>query len=239
MAIIITDPASKRVLDILPCRSQGELITYLKQWNAKERKRVKYFVSDMWQPYTDVASAFFKNSVQIVDRYHFIRQMVWAFEKVRKRVQKRYGKEYRLLFKHSRRLLIKHEKKLKEYEKEQVNVILSLSGEMLYAYILKERFYKIMESTDREAAKKLMSDWILAAQNSKIPEYCECSKTLVNWRTGILNSFDAPYSNGFTEGCNNKIKVLKRNAYGYRNFERFRKRILHCFSYKNIIAAQC
>ena len=76
-------PASKRVLDILPCRSQGELITYLKQWNAKERKRVKYFVSDMWQPYTDVASAFFKNSVQIVDRYHFIRQMVWAFEKVR------------------------------------------------------------------------------------------------------------------------------------------------------------
>ena len=47
---IITDPASKRVLDILPCRSQGELITYLKQWNTKERKRVKYFVSDMWQP---------------------------------------------------------------------------------------------------------------------------------------------------------------------------------------------
>lgn len=236
---IITDPVSKRVLDILPCRSQTELITYLKQWNTKERKRVKYFVSDMWQPYTDVATAFFKNSIQIIDRYHFIRQMVWAFEKVRKRVQKRYGKEYRLLFKHSRRLLIKHENKLGEFEKEQVNAILSLSNEMLYAYILKERFYKIMEATDRESAKKLMSDWILAAQDSKIPEYCNCSKTLVNWHTGILNSFDAPYSNGFTEGCNNKIKVLKRNAYGYRNFERFRKRILHCFSYKNIIAAQC
>ena len=106
------------------------------------------------------------------------------------------------------------------------------------SHILKERFYKIMESTDRESAKKLMSDWILAAQNSKIPEYCNCSKTLVNWHKGILNSFDVPYSNGFTEGCNNKIKVLKRNAYGYRNFERFRNRILHCFSHKNIIAAQ-
>ena len=235
---IITDPASKRVLDILPCRSQAELIAYLKQWNTKERKRVKYFVSDMWQPYSDIASAFFKNSVQIVDRYHFIRQMVWAFEKVRKRIQKQYGKDCRLLFKHSRKLLIKHENKLKDYEKEQVNAILSLSSEMLYAYILKERFYKIMESNDRETAKKLMSDWILFAQNSKIPEYGECTKTLANWRTGILNSFDVPYSNGFTEGCNNKIKVLKRNAYGYRNFERFRKRILHCFSYKNIIAAQ-
>ena len=109
---------------------------------------------------------------------------------------------------------------------------------LLYAYILKECFYKIMESNDRETAKNLMSDWILFAQNSKIPEYGECTKTLANWRTGILNSFDVPYSNGFTEGCNNKIKVLKRNAYGYRNFERFRKRILHCFSYKNIIAAQ-
>lgn len=92
---------------------------------------------------------------------------------MRKRIQKQYGKECRLLFKHSRKLLIKHENKLKDYEKEQVNAILSLSSEMLYAYILKERFYKIMESNDRETAKKLMSDWILFAQNSKIPEYGE------------------------------------------------------------------
>ena len=41
------------------------------------------------------------------------------------------------------------------------------------------------------------------------------------------------YTNGFTEGFSNKIKVLKRNAYGYRNFERFRKRILHMFKYKS------
>lgn len=45
--------------------------------------------------------------------------------------------------------------------------------------------------------------------------------------SGILNSFTTPYTNGYTEGINNKIKVLKRNAYGYRNFERFRNRILH------------
>ena len=235
---IITDPASKRVLDILPSRSQTELIAYLKQWSVKGRKRVKYFVSDMWQPYTDIASAFLKNSVQIIDRYHFIRQMVWAFEKVRKRVQKLYPKHSRLMFKHSKRLLIKHESKLKPYERERVNAIFNASYDMLRAYRLKEQFYKIMECTDRETAKKLMSDWILDAQNSEIPEYFECSKTLVNWRTGILNSFDVPYSNGFTEGCNNKIKVLKRNAYGFRNFDRFRKRILHCFSDKNDLAAK-
>lgn len=190
---------------------------------------------DMWQQYTDVASAFFKNSTQIIDRYHFIHQMVRAFDRVRRRVQATYAKEYRLLFKHSKRILIKCQEKLKDWQKERVNALLYVSDELLHAYHLKERFYKMIDAEDRENAKTLMSDWIMSAQNSKIPEYNQCANTLINWRTGILNSFDIPYSNGFTEGCNNKIKVLKRNAYGYgyRNFERFRKRILHMFSHKN------
>ncbi|MCI7136110.1 MAG: transposase, partial [Clostridiales bacterium] len=44
------------------------------------------------------------------------------------------------------------------------------------------------------------------------------------------NSFDVPFTNGYTEGCNNKTKVLKRVCYGVRNFHRFRNRILHCAS---------
>jgi len=51
----------------------------------------------------------------------------------------------------------------------------------------------------------------------------------VRWSKGILNSFDCPYTNGFIEGVNNKIKVLKRNAYGYCNFTCLRNRILHMF----------
>ena len=229
---IVTDPASGRVLDILPERSQQYLIDYLKQWSLKSRKRVKYFVSDMWAQYADIASAFFKNATQVVDRYHFIRQIIWAFDNVRKRIQKVYGKQYRLLFKHSKRLLIKRAEKLKDYEKERINSMMYISDELRSAYYLKESFYKVLDAPNRATAKQLMSEWILSAQNSGIPEYLACSNTLVNWQKGILNSFDVPYSNGFTEGCNNKIKVLKRNAYGYRNFERFRKRILHMFSYQ-------
>ena len=56
----------------------------------------------------------------------------------------------------------------------------------------------------------------------------------VDGLTGILNSFSSTITNGFTEGCNNKIKVLKRNAYGCRNFNRFRNRILHIFSLKSV-----
>ena len=61
-----------------------------------KRKAVEYFVSDMWQPYTDLATALFKNSILIIDKYHFIRQMIWAFESVRKSEQKKYGKENRI-----------------------------------------------------------------------------------------------------------------------------------------------
>lgn len=230
---IVTDPSTGRVLDILPERSQQYLINYLKQWKSKSRKRVKYFVSDMWAQYTDIAAVFFKNATQVIDRYHFIRQIIWAFDNVRKRIQKTYGKKYRLLFKHSKRLLIKRAEKLKDYEKERINSMMYISDELRFAYYLKESFYKVLDAPDRTTAKQLMSKWILSAQNSSIQEYLSCSNTLINWQKGILNSFDVPYSNGFTEGCNNKIKVLKRNAYGYRNFERFRKRILHMFSYKN------
>ena len=192
----------------------------------------------MWQQYTDIASAFFKNATQVIDRYHFIRQILWAFDNVRKRVQKLYGDRNRKLFKHSKRLLIKRSSKLKDYEKERINAMMYISDELRQAYYLKEAFYTVIDAQSREEAKKLMADWILSAQNSGIPEYTSCSNTLINWQTGILNSFDVPYSNGFTEGCNNKIKVIKRNAYGYRNFERFRKRILHAFLYKNDLASQ-
>ena len=235
---IITDPASKRVLDILPDRSQQQLIDYLKQWDSKSRKRVRYFVSDMWQQYTDIASAFFKNATQVIDRYHFIRQILWASDNVRKRVQKLYGDRNRKLFKRSKRLLIKRSSKLKDYEAERINAMMYISDELRQAYYLKEAFYTVIDAQSREEAKNLMADWILSAQNSGIPEYTSCSNILINWQTGILNSFDVPYSNGFTEGCNNKIKVIKRNAYGYRNFERFRKRILHAFSCKNDLALQ-
>ena len=55
------------------------------------------------------------------------------------------------------------------------------------------------------------------------------AKTYRNWFEPITNSFFCPYTNGFTEGCNNKIKVLKRNAFGMQDFKRFRNRILFVF----------
>lgn len=232
---ILTDPKTGIVLDILPNRTTECLIKYFKQWDLDKRKAVRYFVSDMWQPYTDLATALFKNSILIIDKYHFIRQMIWAFEAVRKSEQKKYGKKNRLCFKNSKRILTKRAEKLKDYQKDRVNAILYISDNLRTAYELKEMFYEIVDTEDRKQARDLMLEWIYAAQSSGLREYVKCSNTMINWQYGILNSFDYSYTNGFTEGCNNKIKVLKRNAYGYRNFRRFRNRILHIFNYKNTI----
>lgn len=230
---ILTNPETGEVLDILPERYSYYLSKYMRKYTREERKKVKYFISDMWNPYTNMATTYLPEAMQVVDKYHFIRQIIWAFEKVRKSEQKKYGKENRLLFKNSKRILTKRASKLKDEQKQRVNAILYISDALREAYILKEQFYEVCDCTDRASAKAMMKDWIYSAQKSNLKEYHNCANTLLNWQKGILNSFELPYTNGFTEGCNNKIKVLKRNAYGYRNFERFRKRILHMFAYKS------
>ena len=230
--VIITNPADGTVLDILPDRKLSHLVSYFRQWDHQERSKVKFFVSDMWKPYAEISKIYFKQAMQLVDKYHYIRQIIWAFERVRKRIQKKYGKENRLLFKHSKRILTMRKSKLKPEQLEKVEYLLYFNDDLRSAYYLKEAFYEILDCGDAAKGKHLLSQWILIAQNSRLKDYQNCALTLQNWSKSILNSFDFPYTNGFTEGCNNKIKVLKRNAYGYRNFNRFRKRILHMFNYK-------
>ena len=85
----------------------------------------------------------------------------------------------------------------------------------------RSRFYHFMDAPDRLAASQRLDFWLDACDRLDLPEFESCRKTLVNWRPYILNAFDFCLSNGFTEGCNNAIKTLKRVAFG------FRKRILH------------
>ena len=231
---ILTDPVNKVVLDILPKRFKPYLTSYFKQYPKEKRNNVTYFVSDMWSTYSDISDVWFKNATQVVDKYHWIRQAIWAFESVRKAEQKKLSPELRKYFKRSRSLLIKRYDSLKEEEKQQVNVMLYYSVNISRAYFYKEDFLKILNCKNVEDAKKAMTEWIENAENCGMPQFEKCAKTMRNWYTGIINSFSTTITNGFTEGCNNKIKVLKRNAYGYRNFKRFRNRILHMFSNQNL-----
>ena len=225
---ILTDPVHHRILDILPTRYSHHLTIYFKQLDCSQ---TKHFVSDMWGTYADIAQTYFKNAVYVIDKYHYIRQVFWAFEAVRKEEQKKFSKTRRIYFKHSRILLNKRYKFLTPEQKQQVDLMLYTSSRLLTAYSLKEQFFNVLDSKNSDSARIALSRWIMAVQNSGLAKFIDCGNTMVRWSKGILNSFDCPYTNGFTEGANNKIKVLKRNAYGYRNFHRFRNRILLIFSH--------
>lgn len=235
---IVTDPVNGIVLDILPKRYGHYLADYFNRFPRAERDQVKYFVSDMWKVYYDIAGNWFHNANRVIDKYHWIRQVIWAFENVRKQEQKRFCSDYRRYFKRSRQLLINRFKYLSDDEKQQVNIMLYASPTLSSAHICKEKFLEVLDTKNPIASKALLSEWISYASECGIPQFEKCANTIRNWLTGILNSFDTNITNGFTEGCNNKIKVLKRNAYGYRNFKRFRNRILHMFSHQKLSQKQ-
>lgn len=221
---IITDPVHHQLIDILPSRTQASLITYFKSFS--NRKEVKYFVMDMNYSYRELAEIFFPKATIVIDRFHYVRYVTWALENVRKRIQKAMHPSKRKYFKRSRKILLSHYDKLSEESKQALEIMLLQSNDLAVAYHLKEKFYEFLGSKDRNEAIKRLNFFILATQASQLKEFTPVLTMLGNWAKYILNSFECPYTNGFTEGTNNAIKVIKRNAFGYRNFENFRNRIM-------------
>jgi Transposase and inactivated derivatives len=103
----------------------------------------------MWSTYAGIAQTYFKDSNYVIDKYHYIRQVFWAFEAIRKEEQKRFSKTRRIYFKRSRTLLNKRYQFLTPEQKQQVDLMLYASNRLLTAYSLKEQFFKVLESSDR------------------------------------------------------------------------------------------
>jgi transposase len=227
---ILTDPKNHKVIDILPGREIYHLSNYLSSFSKEERAKVKVVVIDMWKPYKDMAQVYFKNAIIVIDRFHYIRQVLWAFDKIRREEQQQFSPERRKYFKRSKKLLWSRFFRLSKDNQQAVEVMLSMSFRLRTAYLLKEKFLEFVDAKNFEEAKQKLHARYLYVACSKMPEFDYCFQTISRWQDNILNSFKVPYTNGYTEGVNNKIKVLKRNAFGLRNFERFRARILYMMS---------
>lgn len=249
-ALIINDPIKKRTLDILPSRKKNYLMSYFTK--VENRGNVKYVIGDMYETYLIVTKVMFKNAKYIADRFHYIRYIMDALDDIRIRLQDKYGynsKEYKLLknkknvgLLRKRYIDINWYVYVKRYEKGRyvyklpkiiLNEILAIDDELNRGYDLKELFLDIVNNSTYETAEKDLLIWIDLCRESKIPEFIEASKTIENWLEYIVNSFiDKRFNNGYTEGLNNKIKVIKRNAYGYKNFDFFRLRLLYILNGK-------
>lgn len=225
---IVTDAEHHIILDILPNRKAADLINYFNKFQREDRLKVQYVVIDMSSLFYHVAETCFPNAKIITDRYHVSRQANWAMENVRKRIQKSLSDDWRRYCKRSKYLLNKAPDKLTMDEKEKLRIILGISTDLEISYDLKNDFHALMHSSNSVEGRKLLANWLFHAENCRLDEFKACTKAVCNWSEEILNSMDYSFTNGFTEGCNNKTKVLKRVSYGVRKFSRFRNRILLC-----------
>ena len=250
-ACIINDPIHKKALDILPNRKKEYLIQYFT--HCENRHSVEVVISDMYEPYLLVTQTMFPKAIYVADPFHYITYIMDALDKIRIRLQKEYGpksKEYKLLknkknvslirnysieidwWTYTKRYKNGHMVEVLKYDlKEQ---ILKINIDLQKGYELKELFLDIVNHATIDDCKKQFLCWIDLCRESEIEEFISASNTIENWLEQICNSFiDERYSNGYTEGTNNLIKVIKRVGFGYRNFKFFRMRLLYILNNKD------
>ena len=226
--VSLMDGKTRKPIDIIECRYKSHLFDYFNKFTLEERKKVKYVVIDLWKPYKDLATTYFPNSIVVADRFHFIRYATEAVDTVRKQVQSKLPRNERKYFKHSRKLLLSKYENLKtKKQKEDLNYILiNYSEGLRIAYREKEEMLEIIRMEDKNKAIEKLNNWVKRNLESHIIALKNCAKTYFNWIREIRNAIKVKYSNGPMEGYNNKIKTLKRLAFGFRNFTHFKARIL-------------
>ena len=222
---ILADPKNHKVLDILPTRKHEDIYHYLGQF--KNKNDVQVVVMDMTGGYKSLMKRLFPQATIVIDKYHYVRQIGFAMEKIRVEEQKQYSDKWRKYFKRSRTVLLKNPGNLTDVDRIQMENMFRISPRLKEAYELKQTFEHFKTSTNRQEAQIRLAKFIGSAQNSDLEPFVNVSYTFQRWSKEILNSFEYPYTNGYIEGCNNRIKVLKRVSFGMPRFKRFRRRILH------------
>ena len=226
--VSLMDGKTHKPIDVLECRYTHFLFDYFNKFSLEERRKVKYVIIDLWKPYKTVAKQYFPNAKIIADRFHYSRYIVQALDNVRKKVQSRLIPEERKYFKHSRKLLLSRNNKLSDKQQDELKIMLiNYSEELRIVYREKEELLNILHSNaDINEQIHKLNKWICDNLDSNYAVLRECANTYHNWIVEIRNSLEVPYTNGVMEGYNNKIKVLKRVAFGFRNFTNFKARIL-------------
>lgn len=226
--VALIDGETHDVVDILECRHKHALCEYFKKFPKEQLDNVKYFVTDLWETYKDIAFTYFRKAKIVADHFHWARYACNALDRIRIEVQSNLPKEERKYFKHSRGLLLSRRCDIKEERYDELEyMLINYSENLRIAYREKEELLDILHLTEESNVKiDKLKKWIDRNLKSDIPQLYECAKTYHHWYVEIKNSLEVSYSNGATEGFNNKIKVLKRVSFGMRSFKNFKARIM-------------
>lgn len=220
---IIVDVERKEIIDILPDRKVDTIKKYL---NACDTSGVDIVVMDLSKWFKKAVRDVLGDPLIIADRFHFMRQVYWALDEVRRDVQGDLDKKSRIQMKRSKKLLWKSHYTLDEEQSRKVEKLLQIDPRLRKAYQLKNRMERWFRESDHETAAKNLDSCLKVLKASKIEGFKRVYRTFMNWRQEIIQAFMYPFNNGYIEGVNNTIKVIKRNSYGIKSFERMRNKIL-------------
>ena len=223
---IVVDLRSGRILYVGEGKGADALDGF---WKKVKKKGVdiKYIATDLSAAFISSVYENCPNAVHVFDHFHVVKLMNERLDDIR-RAQYNLEKDVnkRKVLKGARFLLLCNGADIfdKEY-KTRLDNALDMNKPLSQAYYLKEQLREIWAQVNKEEAEKNMDDWVRQAKESKVPQLVKMAATLMAHRTGILAWYDCHISTAKVEGINNKIKVMKRTAYGFRDERYFELRL--------------
>jgi len=225
---IVLDLKTGRVVFVAEGKGSEALEPF---WKRLKRAKadIKAVAMDMSPAYITAVIQNVKEAAIVFDHFHVIKLYNEKLSDLRRKLYREAttALEKRAL-KGTRWLLLKNPDNLDETrnEPQRLKEAIELNQPLAIAYYMKEDLRQLWSQKDKASAKTFLHDWITRAKSSKIPMLMKFAQTLIAHQSGILSYYDYPISTAPLEGTNNKIKTMKRQAYGFRDMEFFKLKIM-------------
>jgi len=230
-AAVLVDLDKRIPIALLEKRNKEVIAEYLRGLGSEILNQIEEVSIDLWVPYKSVVEELIPNAQVVADRFHVMKQVNEELDQRRKK-EKREAEQLKNKkerekkiegIKKSKYPLLKKKESLNEAEKEKLSELKKVAPELMEMYQEKEDLRDIFESkiTGDDAFWKMI-EWTESSYNY-FPKSCQ---TIKRWIGEILAYFDNRTTQGAVEGINQKIKLIKRRAYGLNNFDNFRRRVL-------------
>lgn len=215
------DGTAKRLLYIAEDRTKASLRGFFKLLTKKQKASIEFACSDMWRGYLAVLKKHLGHAVHVLDRFHIMKKMNEALDKVRAAEVKQLKQDgYEPVLTHARWCVLKRRENLTEKQAVKLKEILKYNLKTTRSLLMKEDFQRFWGYRSIGCARRFLTEWCTRALRSRIEPMKKMARTLRKHEELILNWFkaDGTISAGAVEGLNNKLKVVTRKAYGFRTF---------------------
>lgn len=220
---VITNIRNNTVVEVLRDRNKKTVIDYL--YRLDGRDDVQYVAMDMWKPYREAVQEIIPHARIVIDKFHVVRMANDSLEKARKALRSELTPGQRRGLMHDRFVLLKRKHELTDQEHFNMDGWTKNYPLLGEAYRLKEEFYDIYAAQSHLQALGRYAEWRKSIPAELYGYFEPIVTAWENWQPHILEYFNHPITNAYTESLNNLIRVMNRLGRGY-SFEALRAKIL-------------